>query len=348
MKKLENILIVDAEDSIRGVLFNKLSGEGYKCLLATNVEQARDAMRKSTVGLVILDMKMLGKSGIDLLLEIKAAYPETQVLMDTAITDIDIAVRCIKYGAYDYRTKANPLNFEEVALSVRALEKTRLELENREYQHHLEDMVFGQAEKIRLSFLNAIAALASALEAKDKYTGGHSQRVAEISATIANAMDLFQETNEKVKLAGMVHDVGKIGISESILNKQGRLTNEEFHHIQKHPEVGQHILTPIAGDDEEIIRMVRSHHERYDGSGYPDGLKRDEIPLGSRIIAVADAYEAMTSVRPYRKAISDEAALIEIQCGEGTQFDPNVAETFLRYFENRPLVPPLIPPRREK
>jgi len=347
--KIENILIVDDEDSIRRVLNNKLSGEGYKCILATNLEQALDEIRKSTVGLVILNIKMPGKSGIELLPEINTANPETQVLMATAITDKGIAVRCMKYGAYDYITKAKPLNVDEIAFSVnRAPEKRRLELENREYQHHLEDKVAEQAGEIRLSFLNAVAALASALEAKDKYTGGHSQRVAEISAAIANAMGLFQKTNEKVKLAGMVHDVGKIGISESILNKPGRLTNEEFHYIQKHPEVGQHILTPIAGDDEEILRMVRSHHERYDGSGYPDGLKREEIPLGSRIIAVADAYEAMTSVRPYRKAISDEAALIEIQCGEGTQFDPNVAETFLRYFENRPLVPPLIPPRREK
>jgi len=214
---------------------------------------------------------------------------------------------------------AKLINLDEITLSVsRALEKRKLELEGKDHQHQFGNKAFEQAEGIRLLFLNAITALASALEAKDKYTAGHSRRVAKISATIANAMGLLQETNEKVKLAGMVHDVGKIGISESILNKPGPLTNEEFHHIQKHPEVGQHILTPIAGDDEEIIRMVRSHHERYDGSGYPDGLRQDEIPLGSRIIAVADAYEAMTSIRPYQKAISDEAALIEIQRGEGT------------------------------
>ena len=330
--KQESILIVDDEDTIRRILYKKLSGEGYRCHLATNGEQALDEMRKSTIGLVILDIKMPGKSGLELLPEIKTACPDTQVLMATATTDINAAVQCMKYGVYDYVTK--PFNLDEIIFIVgRALDKRRLELENREYQHHLEDKVSEQAEKIRLSFLSAIAALASALEAKDKNTGGHSQRVAEISAAIANAMGLPQETNEKVKLAGTVHDVGKIGVSESILNKPGRLTHEEFQHVQKHPEVGQHILTPIAGD-EEILRIVRSHHERYDGTGYPDGLKRDQIPLGSRIIAVADAYEAMTSQRPYRRAMSGESALIEIERGEGTQFDPNVAEAFLSSFRN--------------
>ena len=330
--KQESILIVDDEDTIRRILYKKLSGEGYRCHLATNGEQALDEMRKSTIGLVILDIKMPGKSGLELLPEIKTACPDTQVLMATATTDINAAVQCMKYGVYDYVTK--PFNLDEIIFIVgRALDKRRLELENREYQHHLEDKVSEQSEKIRLSFLSAIAALASALEAKDKNTGGHSQRVAEISAAIANAMGLPQETNEKVKLAGTVHDVGKIGVSESILNKPGRLTHEEFQHVQKHPEVGQHILTPIAGD-EEILKIVRSHHERYDGTGYPDGLKRDQIPLGSRIIAVADAYEAMTSQRPYRRAMSGESALIEIERGEGTQFDPNVAEAFLSSFRN--------------
>ena len=266
--------------------------------------------------------------------EIKAVYPDAQVLMATAITDIDIAVQCMKYGAYDYVTK--PFNLDEITISVgRALEKRRLELENKEYRHHLENKVSEQAEIIRLSFLSAITALANAMEAKDKYTGGHSQRVAEISAAVANAMGLLQEIIEKVKLAGMVHDIGKIGVSESILNKPGRLTDEELQHVQKHPEIGQHILTPIVGD-EEILRIVRSHHERYDGTGYPDGLKHGHIPLGSRILAVADAYEAMTSERPYRRAMNKKTALNEIERGEGTQFDSNVAEAFLSSFRNIP------------
>lgn len=278
--KKGEILVVDDEDTIRRVLCRKLSVEGYECHLAADAKQALHEMGKRVIGLVILDVKMPGKSGIELLPELKAAYPETQVLMATAVTDIDIAVRCMKYGAYDYITK--PLDLDNMVFSVsRALEKRKLELEIREYQRHLEGKVSEQAERIRLSFLNAIAALASALEAKDRYTGGHSQRVAEISAAIANAMGLLEATNEKVKLAGMVHDVGKIGVSESILNKSGRLTTEELQEIQKHPTLGQHILEPVAGDG-EILRMVRSHHERYDGTGYPGRIKTRRDTSGFR------------------------------------------------------------------
>ncbi len=332
MERIESILIVDDEDTIRRLLDRKLSSEGYECHVAANGEQALDIIRKNPVGLVILDIKMPGKSGIQLLPQIKAAYPETQILMATTVTDIETAVNCMKDGAYDYITK--PINLDEMAFAVsRALDKRKLELQIRDYQHHLEERVLEQAEKIRSSFLRSITALATALEAKDRYTAGHSQRVAEIAVAIARAMGLLEETNEKIQLAGLVHDVGKIGIRESILNKPGYLTDEELCYIQKHPEMGQRILTPLSGD-EEVSRTVRAHHEHYDGTGYPDGLRQNEIPLGSRIIAVADAYEAMTSNRPYREAMNNEAALVEIERGGGTHFDPEVAEVFLRTSRN--------------
>jgi putative two-component system response regulator len=339
MNESKNILIVDDEYVIRKILCEKLSGNGYNCLLAANGEQALDEMKKGTMSLVILDIKMPGKSGLDILAELKTVYPDTQVLMVTAALEMKTAVQCMKSGAYDYIVK--PFNLDEIAFIVsRALEKRqlelenrRLELENREYQRNLEDKVSEQAGRIRSSFMSAITSLASALEAKDKYTGGHSQRVSEISLVIANGMGLFKETSERVKLAGMVHDIGKIGISEFILNKPGHLTDDEFRHIQKHPEIGQRILVPIAGD-KEILRIVRSHHEHYDGTGYPDGLKREEIPLGARIIAVADSYEAMTSERPYRSSLSAEYALMEIKNGKGTQFDPDVVEVFQNSFKN--------------
>lgn len=329
---VENILVVDDEEAIRRMLCKKLDTVGYTCHVAANGEQAFEAMNANQISLVILDINMPGKSGEELLPEIMSKYPDTQVVMVTASSDINTAIRCMRDGAYDFLTK--PFNFDEILFSIRrALEKRRLEMANREYQLHLESRVSEQAEKIRLSFMNAITALANALEAKDSYTAGHSKRVADISVAIANAMGLMQETNEKIKTAGMVHDIGKIGISEHILNKPGSLTREEFHQIQTHSELGQRILKPVAGD-EDILNMVRSHHEHYDGSGYPDGLKQHQIPLGSRIIAVADAYEAMTSERPYRSAMSSTAALVEIERGEGTQFDPDVAEAFLKSFRN--------------
>jgi len=260
----------------------------------------------------------------------------------------------MKLGAYDYITK--PFNLDEVVLSVgRALEKRRLVLENRDYQQHLEQKVEEQARKIRASFLNAITSLAYALEAKDRYTSGHSQRVAEMAVATAEELGMSPESVEKIRLAGLIHDIGKIGVRESVLNKRTTLTDEEFQHIKCHCEIGEHILAPIV-EDEEILKMVRHHHERYDGTGYPDGLSGEKISLGAKILsvteayvdtvhdetkngalsrnvsilAISDAFDAMTSERPYRKAMSREAACAEIENGKGTQFDPEVADAFLR------------------
>ncbi len=253
------VLVVDDEESTRRLLHQKLSKEGYQCQETGNAKQALNKLKNNPVGLVILDIKMPGKSGIELLPEIKASYPDTAVVMATATTDINIAIQCLKQGAYDYITK--PFNLDEVILSVeQALEKRRLELENKEYRQHLEDKVSEQTKKIRASFLGAITALAYALEAKDKYTGGHSQKVADISVAIAKELSLPEENVEKIRLSGLVHDIGKIGVTESVLNKPSRLTDEEFQHVQKHPEIGEYILAPIA-DDEEILRLVRSRHE---------------------------------------------------------------------------------------
>ncbi|MEE8414529.1 MAG: HD domain-containing phosphohydrolase [Dehalococcoidales bacterium] len=328
MTREPRILIVDDEKTIRRLLHQKLSGEGYQCQEAGGAEQVLDKLKHHAVDLVILDIKMPGKSGAELLPEIKASYPDTAVIMATATIDTNVAIQCMKQGAYDYITK--PFKLDEVAINVgKALEKRRLELENKEYQQHLEDKVLEQTKKIRASFLSSVTALAYALEAKDKYTSGHSQRVADISASIAKEMGLPQKDIDKIKLAGLVHDIGKIGVKESVLNKPGRLTDEEFQHVQSHPEIGEHILAPIASDD-IILRLVRHHHERYDGTGYPDQIKGDQIPLGVRILSLTDAYEAMTSTRPYRQAMSDKAASAEIECGKGTQFDPEVADAFLR------------------
>jgi putative two-component system response regulator len=327
-EKQGRILIVDDEVVIRSFLHRELSGEGYHCQEARSADQALDRLRSNAVELVILDIKMPGKLGTDLLPEIKTSYPDTAVIMATAVTDTNIAIQCMKQGAYDYLTK--PFSLDEVILSVdRALERRRLELENRDYQQHLEQKVEEQAKKIRASFLSAITALAYALEAKDKYTSGHSQRVAGISVAIAKELGMPQDSIDKIRLAGLVHDIGKIGIKESILNKTGKLTDEEYQHIKSHCEAGEHILIPIV-EDEEILKAVRHHHERYDGRGYPDGLSGEQIPLGARILAVADAYDAMTSERPYREAMSAESACTEIERGKGVQFDPQVANAFLR------------------
>ena len=340
MTEKETILIVDDEEAIRKLLKRKLVGESYRCREAGGAAQALDELQTGAVALVLLDINMPGKSGIQLLPEIRAGYPDTVVVMATAITDTSTAVHCVRQGAYDYVTK--PFNLGEVTLSVeRALEKRRLELENRDYQQHLEERVSQQAEKIRQSFLNSMTALAYALEAKDNYTSGHSERVAELSATIATELGLPQEHVEKIRVAGKVHDIGKIGVRESVLSKPGRLTDEEFQAIKHHTILGERILTPIV-KDRDILFMVCHHHEHYDGTGYPDGLIGMKVlhetgsgtpslgQQGASVLVVADSFDAMTSDRPYRKAMSDEIACAEIERGRGGQFDPVVVDAFLR------------------
>ena len=323
-----SILIVDDEVAVRRLLSRRVAREGYRCEEASTGDEALIKIRSNLVHLVILDIKMPGRSGMELLPEIKAAHPDIAVIMATAIADTSTAIQCMKQGAYDYITK--PFNLDEVVLSIeRALEKRKLELENRDYQQHLEQKVGEQAQKIRASFLNAITALVYALEAKDKYTSGHSQRVAEISVAIAAELGLSPQDIEKIRLAGLIHDIGKIGVRESVLNKPARVTASEYQHILSHCDIGEHILTPIV-EEEQILMAVRHHHERYDGTGYPDRLSGGQIPLGARILAVADTYDAIISGRPYREARSIQTACDEIQRHKGTQFDPEVVDAFLR------------------
>ncbi len=233
-----------------------------------------------------------------------------------------------KEGAYDYFAK--PLSVNEVGLSVgRALEKRGLELELRDYRQHLERKVEEQATSIRAGFVSAVTALALALEAKDPYTKGHSQRVADISAAIARAMGMSEASIEKIRLAGLIHDIGKIGVMESVLNKPGALTEVEHRQVMLHCEMGERILKPVV-EDREILDIVRHHHEHFDGTGYPDGLSAGRVPRGAAILAAADALDAMTSSRPYRNALPLADTLSEIRRGTGTQFDPEVVDTLLR------------------
>lgn len=324
--KQERILVVDDEAVVRKLLCRRLSMEGYLCREACNADDALVKLKNGPVELALLDVRMPGKSGTELLAELRASYPDTAVIMATAVADTDIAIQCMKNGAYDYLTK--PFNLEGVALSVgRALEKRRLELANRDYEQNLEQKVKKQARKISASFFNAITSLAYALEAKDEYTSGHSRRVAETAVSIAKELGMPLDSVEKIRLAGLIHDIGKIGVRENVLNKPAKLTDEEFCQVKRHCEMGEYILKPIV-DAEDILKMVRHHHEQYAGSGYPDALSGDGILLGARILAVADAYDAMISERPYREAMSIEVACAEIERCKGTQFDPEVVKAF--------------------
>ncbi len=323
----ETLLIVDDEDMIRKLLHLKLSREGHVCQEASNAEQALRALETGQIALVVLDIKMPGKSGTELLPEIKSGYPDTGVIMATAVSNIDVAVRCLKQGADDYICK--PFDLEEVSLAVRrALENRRLQLELREYQQFLEEKVKEQKTEMRRLFLGAIDALVSALEAKDRYTGGHSRRVTEIAVAVGREFDLSAQDMEDLRWGSLLHDIGKIAINEAVQNKPGKLTSEEYEHIMTHAHVGASIVGPVVNG--KITKTIEHHHDHYDGSGLHQVLAGNDIPLEARILAVADAFDAMTSDRPYRAAMSVAQAVEEIKHCAGTQFDPAIVTAFLK------------------
>ncbi|MBA7685261.1 Cyclic di-GMP phosphodiesterase [subsurface metagenome] len=325
--KRERILVVDDEATVRKLLCQRLSREGYQCEEADSAEQALEKSKANPADVMILDIKMPGKSGMELLPEIKASYPDTAVMMATALNDVNISIQCMKEGAYDYICK--PFNLTEVVLSVEGvLEKKRLEREIREHQQFLEEKVDEQTKEVRKVFLGAIEALAFALEAKDQYSAGHSRRVTEIAVAIGKEMGLSQDCVEDLRWGGLLHDVGKIAIDQIIQNKPGRLTPEEYEHIMTHANVGAGIVKPVVND--KVVEMIEHHHDRYDGSGMNQTVVGKKIPVGARILAVADAFDAMTSDRPYRMAMSIDEALNEIRRCAGSQFDPEVAAAFLK------------------
>ena len=333
LEQPETLLIVDDEAPIRRLLLQKLSRAGYRCEEAHDAEQTLAILETSPIALVILDIKMSGKSGMALLPEIKSGFPDTAVVMATAVNDINVAIECLKQGADDYICK--PFNLEEIPLAVqRALEKRCLQLEIREYQRYLEEKVEEQIIEMRKLFLGAIEALVSALEAKDKYTGGHSRRVTDIALAVGNELGLSSPDMEDLRWGSLLHDVGKIAIDQLIQNKPGKLTPEEYEHIMIHAHVGAGIVRPVVND--AVVDMIEHHHDHYDGTGLHQAIAGTDIPLGARILAVADAFDAMTSDRPYRPAGSREEALDEIKSCMRTQFDPVVANAFLRIMSRQP------------
>lgn len=325
-------LVVDDEPRLRQVLIRLMESDGFVCSEAGSGVEALELMAHSSVVLVLTDLRMPRMDGVELLRQIRARYPDTAVVMITAVADVEVAVSCLAIGAMDYLTK--PFHLEEVRARVmQALEKRRLVIDNRGYHERLEERVAVQARRLEELFLASIQSLAQALEVKDRYTRGHSIRVSQYSSVIARSLGLDADTVRQVELGGHVHDIGKIGVREAVLNKSGPLTDEEYAHIMTHPVVGWNILAPLLGDTPLALAIVRSHHERFDGRGIPDSLVGSAIPLEARIAAVADAFDAMTSVRPYRQGLSLERATIELNRCAGSQFDPDIVRAFLAAVE---------------
>ncbi|MFC1962001.1 HD domain-containing phosphohydrolase [Chloroflexota bacterium] len=333
-----NILIVDDEETIRFVLNRKLSKQGYQCDEASNAEQALDKLKGQPSELVLLDIQMPGKPGDELLPELQQKFPETAVIMASGVTDTHVITKCIRDGAQDYLCK--PFKLDDVLLSVTmSLEKRRLEAQIREHQQHPDNSQEERLLNIRKFFLNAMENLVNTLEANDKYTAGHSRRVSETSLAIGNKLGLARTELDDLKWGALLHDVGKIAIDANILNKPNRLTPEEYRYIMTHAIVGPNLVRPLAND--RMVEIILYHHDHYDGSGLDQTHTGQDIPLGARIVAAADAFDAMTSDRPYRAAMSQKRALEEMEHFSGSQFDPQIARVILKMFSSQamPAVP---------
>ncbi|MBJ6724004.1 HD domain-containing phosphohydrolase [Geomesophilobacter sediminis] len=329
-----NILIADDEEMIRELIALTLSREGFTCFQAASAEEGLEVIQSTELDMALLDIMMPGRSGIDLLKDVKRIAPDTSVLMITAMNDMDTALSCIHFGAEDYITK--PFNLDRVLLTVKnVMAKRQLILEKREYQANLEQKVREQTEVIRtvmgeinLAYEHTLAALIRALDAREKEVGSHSERVMDYSRLLAEAAGIDERGRQVLAKGALLHDIGKIGVSDNILLKPAKLDEEEWAIMKTHPVVGFEILNGIryfAGAAE----LVLCHHERWDGKGYPNGLAREEIPISARIFALADTLDAMTSDRPYRKALTYQEVREEVVRCCGQQFDPRLVEVFL-------------------
>jgi response regulator RpfG family c-di-GMP phosphodiesterase len=332
---LTRILIVDDDSTVRDVIGVLLGEEGYVCATATTAEQAVELLHATEFHLVLCDMKMPGKDGLWLLDRLRAEQPSTAVIMLTAFGDTEAAVECLRRGALDYLLKP-PKVTDLVRAIERALAKRRLELARHRYRTSLEQRVREKTEElsralreIETAYASTLYALVAALDAREHETSDHSQRVVRYTLAIAEQLGVPSSQRPDIARGALLHDVGKIGVPDAILLKTGPLSPDEWVEMRRHPQTGHTILKsiPFLQVPAEILL---THHERFDGTGYPRGLAGDAIPLGARIFAVADTLDAITSDRPYRKGATVAAAREEIARCAGTQFDPRCVEAFLR------------------
>lgn len=339
-------LIVDDDLGVRELLAEGLASFGYTARTASSAAEALEIVRSEPLRLVLSDIDMPGGNGIELLKKIKSHDVDLDVIMVTGAIDADTAVQAIRQGASDYVTK--PFNLDEVQIVVeRTLEKRRLIFENRAHQERLEDLVALRTrevlekkqeverlyDELQTSYESSLQALVTALDFRDNETQGHSYRVVEYAVIVAERMSIVEPQITWIRRGAILHDVGKIGVPDAILRKPGRLNVEEWEEMRRHPEMGYRMLEHIRFL-EPALDIVLSHQERFDGTGYPRGLKGEQIPLGARIFSVVDTFDAMTSDRPYRAALTIQRARDEIRSCTGTQFDPQVSGAFLSIEES--------------
>lgn len=339
----ELILCVEDDEQIRRLISHVLEDSGHDCVSVDSAEAARRVLDERPFAVVLCDIGLPGKSGLDLVAEIGRTHPHVATVMVTGRNDPEIADTALKLGAYGYLTK--PFEPNQLLIDVtNALRRRKLEAEQRVYESSLEETVAERTaqlevavtrleeseRELRRAYGETVARLSRAIESHDGETGAHVVRVGWFAQQIALELDVIPARAELLRLVSPLHDIGKIAVSDTVLRKTGPLDPEERVEMQRHTEVGHDLL---AGSGNELLDVAAiiawTHHERCDRSGYPRGLAGDEIPLEGRIVAVADVFDAMTSDRPYRPALSAAEARKHIVAGRGTAFDSQVVDAFL-------------------
>lgn len=334
------VMVVDDEAPLRSALSRFLKERGYTVTTASSGTQALQRLPEDRPDLMLLDIRMPGLNGIDVVPEALEHDPDLAIVMLTAVGDATSAALCMQRGALDYLTK--PIELNDLASAVaRALRRRDTMLQDREISSWLKEEVSRRTEELDRArqrqeelTVATLEALVHALEAKNRYLAGHSARVAAFAATIASELGLADEKVEQVRIAGRLHDLGMIGIREDVLDKKGQLTDEEYEHIKEHVLIGSRILAPLAHLG-NVVGFVRGHHERFDGSGYPDGLSGEDIPVGARIISAAEVYDALTTSRPYQEKLTPEEAVSRMRMLEGKVLDPAVMDGLARSVAQR-------------
>jgi len=332
--EMVRILIVDDEYEIRQLLL-ALLGEQFDCEDSATAEEALDRLRKSEFELVISDITMPGMSGLDMIPHVKSISPDTVVVMISGMQTVESAIGALRLGAFDYLMK--PFDLRQVeAVVKRALEHRELIVAKQRYENHLEELVDQRTaeldralDSLENAYRSTLKALTAALETRDSETHGHSERVVSYSLRLGREYGLSREEMKSLEFGSLLHDIGKIGVPDSILRKPAKLTEEEWVRMREHPMHGQQILRGIEFL-QGAARVVAQHHEKWDGSGYPLGLREEDIDVCARIFSVADAFDAITSDRVYRQGKSYEAAVAELDEWAGRQFDPQVVKAFHR------------------
>jgi putative two-component system response regulator len=330
---MAHILVVDDETGLRQSMALFLQREGHTTSTAANLANAREQFNGTPIDVTVTDLVMPDGNGIELLAWIRENSPRTKVLIVTGHPTIETAAEAVRNGAFDYLAK--PVSRDAlIRVTGNAVRFQEMEDENRAYQKNLEALVAQRTERLTLVLGQTVQALGSALETRDPYTAGHQRRVTDLAEAIGRGMGLDQDRMEGLRMAGLLHDIGKLQVPSELLSKPTRLTRVEFDIIKTHSEAGYQILKRIDFPW-PVATFVRQHHERLDGSGYPDGLSAPDILLESRILAVSDVVEAMATHRPYRPSLGVDLALKTVQEGINTHFDPKVVDACASLFHSK-------------